>query len=71
MTKDERVGWYHQLDGHEFEPVPRVGDGQGSLACCSPWGSPGKNTGMGMRFESEHDFAPPTLLLGLLLCSWT
>ena len=38
MTKDERVGWHHQLDGHEFEPVPRVGDGQGSLACCSPWG---------------------------------
>ena len=39
MTEDERVGWHHQLDGHEFEQVPRVGDGQGSLACCSPWGS--------------------------------
>ena len=32
------VGWHHQLDGHEFEQVPGVGDGQGSLACCSPWG---------------------------------
>ena len=32
------VGWHHQLDGHEFEKVPGVGDGQGSLVCCSPWG---------------------------------
>ena len=31
------VGWHHQLDGHEFEQVPGVGDGQGSLACRSPW----------------------------------
>ena len=34
-TEDEMVGWHHQLDGHEFELG--VGDGQGSLACCSPW----------------------------------
>ena len=32
------VGWHHQLDGCEFEQAPGVGDGQGSLACCSPWG---------------------------------
>ena len=31
------VGWHHQLDGHEFEQAPGVGDGQGSLACCSSW----------------------------------
>ena len=37
-TEDEMVGWHHWLDGHEFEGVPGVGDGQGSLACCSPWG---------------------------------
>ena len=37
MTEDEMVGWHHWLDGHEFEQVPGVGDGQGSLACCSPW----------------------------------
>ena len=37
MTEDEMVGWHHQLDGHEFEQAPGVGDGQGSLACCSPW----------------------------------
>ena len=32
------VGWHHLLNGHEFEQAPGVGDGQGSLACCSPWG---------------------------------
>ena len=32
------VGWQHQLNGHEFEQPPGVGDGQGSLVCCSPWG---------------------------------
>ena len=37
-TEDEMVGWYHRLNGYEFEQAPRVGDGQGSLACCSPWG---------------------------------
>ena len=38
MTEDETGGWQHWRDGHEFEGVPGVGDGQGSLACCSPWG---------------------------------
>ena len=37
-TEDEMVGWHHRLDGHEFEQAPGAGDGQGSLACCSPWG---------------------------------
>ena len=37
-TKDEMVGWHHWLNGHEFEQAPRVRDGQGGLACCSPWG---------------------------------
>ena len=37
-TEDEIVGRHHQLDGHEFEQAPGVGDGQGSLAYCSPWG---------------------------------
>ena len=38
MTEDELVGWHHRLDGREFEQAPRVGDGQGVLVCCSPWG---------------------------------
>ena len=37
-TEDEMVGWHHRLNGHEFGWTPGVGDGQGSLACCSPWG---------------------------------
>ena len=32
------VGWHYQVYGHEFEQAPEVGDGQGRLACCSPWG---------------------------------
>ena len=32
------VGWRHQLNGHEFEKAPGDGEGQGSMACCSPWG---------------------------------
>ena len=32
------VGWYHWLNGHEFEQTPGDGEGQGSLVCCSPWG---------------------------------
>ena len=32
------VGWYHRLNGHEVEHTPGVGEGQGGLACCSPWG---------------------------------
>ena len=38
MAEDKMVGWHHQLNGLEFEQVPGVGDGQGSLECCSPWG---------------------------------
>ena len=37
MKGDEMVGWHHRLNGHEFEWTPGVGDGQGGLACCSPW----------------------------------
>ena len=37
-AEDEMVGWHDWLDGHEFKRTPGVGDGQGSLACCSPWG---------------------------------
>ena len=36
--EDEMIGWHHRLDGHGFEQASGVGDGQGSLACCCPWG---------------------------------
>jgi len=38
MTEDEMAGWHHRLNGHEFAYTPRVGDGQGGLACCNSWG---------------------------------
>ena len=37
MTKDEMVGWHHQLDGHGFDWTLGVGDGQGGLVCCISW----------------------------------
>ena len=37
MTEDNMVGWYHQFNGHEFKQTLGDGEGQGSLACCSPW----------------------------------
>ena len=39
MTKEKMVGWHHWLNGHEFEQTLGDGEGQGSLACCSSWGS--------------------------------
>ena len=36
-SEDEMAGWHHQLDGHEFEQAPGVGDVLGSLVCCSLW----------------------------------
>ena len=38
MTEDEMAEWHHHLSGHEFEQAPGDSEGQGSLACCSPWG---------------------------------
>ena len=38
MTEDEMVGWHHRLNRLEFEQTPGDGEGQGSLACCGPWG---------------------------------
>ena len=44
MADDEMVGWHHGLNGNEFEQAPGDGEGQGSLACCSPWGCRELNT---------------------------
>ena len=38
MTENEMVEWHHRLSGHEFDQTPGDGEGQESLACCSPWG---------------------------------
>ena len=44
MTEDKMVRWHHWLDGREFEQAPGDDEGQGSLACCSPWGQKNSNT---------------------------
>ena len=51
MTEDEMVGWHHWLDGHEFEQALGVGDGQGSLVCCSPWGCKESDTTEQLNWE--------------------
>ena len=59
LTEDEMVGWYHRLNGHEFEQAPGDGDGQGSLACCSPWGC--KESDMTERLNNTTDLHVRTL----------
>ena len=60
MTEDEMVGWHHQLNGHEFDQAPGDGEGQGSLACCSPWGHKESdtteqlNTNNSMRYKGNY-----------------
>ena len=49
-TEDEMVGWHHWLSGHECEQAPGVGDGQGSLACCSPRGRKESDTTEGLNW---------------------
>ena len=51
MTEDKMVGWQHQFTGHEFEQIPGDGEGQGSLACCSPWGR--KESDTAERFNNN------------------
>ena len=53
MTEDEMVGWHHWLNGHEFEQVLEVGEGQGSLVCCSPWGY--KESDMPKRLNNSNN----------------
>ena len=57
MTEDEMVGWHHWLNGNEFEEALGVGDGQGSLACCSPWGHKESEMTEGLNWtDSRKDF---------------
>ena len=54
MTEDEMAGWHHQLDGHEFEQAPGVGDGQGGLACCDSWGHKESDTTEQLNWTSNR-----------------
>ena len=71
-TEDEMVGWHHRLNGHEFEKTPGIGDGQGGLACCSPWGQ--KDLDMTERLNwTEICLLRAKLLSHVRLCAtlWT
>ena len=61
MTEDEMAGWHHQLDGHEFEQAPGVGDGQGSLVCCRPWGCKESDTTERLNWLTEGVHLPETV----------
>ena len=56
MTEDEMVGWRHQLNGHEFGQTLGDGEGQGALACCSPWGH--KESEMTERLNNTNNNLP-------------
>ena len=55
-TEDEMVGWHHWLNGHEFEQAPGIGDGQGSLAGCSPWGYKESDTTERLKWYCRKGF---------------
>ena len=48
------IGWHHQLNGHEFQKIPEDGEGQGSLACCSPWGHKESDAPKQLNSKSPH-----------------
>ena len=61
MTEDEMIGWYHRLNGHEFEQTLEDSERQGRLVCCSPWGY--KLSDMTVQLNnSSHQAGLPTLL---------
>ena len=52
-TENEMIGWHHWLNGHEFGWTPRVGDGQGGLACCDSWGRKESDTTEQLNWTEE------------------
>ena len=66
MTEDEIVGWHHCLNGHEFEQILGDGEGQGSLAFCSPWGHKELN----MTKQLNNKKTSTTSLFQLVISPW-
>ena len=56
MTEDEMVGWHHWLNGHEFEQIPGVGDGQGGVACCGSWGCKESDTTEHLNWTEHYEY---------------
>ena len=59
MTEDEMVGWHYRLDGHEFEQALGVGDEQGNMVCCSPWGHKESDTAERLSNFPRGEFVQP------------
>ena len=55
MTEDEKVGWHHCFNGHDLGQTLGDGEGQGGLACCSPWGH--KELGHNLMTEKQQQNA--------------
>ena len=72
MTEDEMVGWHHRLNGREFEQTLGIGDGQGSLVCCSAWGHKESDTTECLNWTelnwSLNQYTVPYLPVSRLLC---
>ena len=83
MTEDEIVGWHHQFNEHEFEQALRDSEGQGSLACCSPWDCKESdmteqlnNNNMPFYINLHINFSVYTkaiagILIGITLATWS
>ena len=65
-TEGEMVGWHHRVNGHEFEQALRLGDGQGGLACCSPWGHKESDTTERLNNKVDNSFSECHFLVGVM-----
>ena len=54
MTEDKMVVWHHRLHGHKFEQTQGDGEGQGGLACCSPWGHKESDTAEQLKSSNNN-----------------
>ena len=62
--RDEMVGWHHRLNGHEFEQTPGDGEGQRSLACCSPWGRRESDTTVWLNSSIFIEYCVSSIVVG-------
>ena len=65
-TEGEMVGWHHRVNGHEFEQALRLGDGQGGLAYCSPWGHKESDTTERLNNKVDNSFSECHFLVGVM-----
>ena len=68
MIEEEMAGWHHQLNGHEFEQAPGDSEGQGGLACCSPWGRRDSDTTEQLK-NNKSPTHPDTVIIQKDTCT--